>query len=223
MSPEVRRILGWCAVAGAVLFTVASLIAGWVQDEYSLRREDVSALAALDAQHPWIMITGIIALGIGLVALGLGLAGAIDDGRSATVGSVLLVLTGLGFVVAGLARNDCSSELQACKERVDAGDVSWHHIVHDSVGVAVFLLLVVSPLVFARAFRADGRWSDLRGYSLATGGLTFALVLVFAVEALNGWNGIVERVLTAVPLAWIIVLGIRLTRIAVGDNRTTAR
>ena len=50
-----------------------------------------------------------------------------------TVGPVLLVLTGLSFVVAGFARNDCSSELQACEERVNAGDVSWHHGLHDAL------------------------------------------------------------------------------------------
>src|SRR5262245_46939250 len=109
-----RRVLGWCAVAGPVLFTAAWVVAGSVQDVYSPRREDVSALAALDAQHAWIMFAGIVALGFSLVALGLGLVGAIDDGRSATVGAILLVLAGLMFVVAGVARDDCSSELQAC-------------------------------------------------------------------------------------------------------------
>ena len=78
-----------------------------VQDDYSPRREDISALAAVDAQHAWIMIAGIVALGLGLLALGLGLVNAIHDGASATVGSVLLVLAGLSFVAAGLARNDC--------------------------------------------------------------------------------------------------------------------
>ena len=205
VSVGVRRVLGWCAIAGAVLFTVAWLIAWWAQDDYSPRREDISALAALDAQHAWIMIAGIIALGLGLVALGLGLVGAIRDGRSATIGSILLVLAGLNFAAAGMARNDCSSELQACKERVDSGDVSWHHMVHDVVGVAVFLVLVVAPLVLARAFGADGRWSDLRRYSLTTGGLAFVLLLVFGAEALDGWNGLVQRVLIAVPLVWIVV------------------
>ena len=50
--------LGRLAVAGPIAFTIAWLISGPVQDEYSLRREDISALAALDAQYAWIMITG---------------------------------------------------------------------------------------------------------------------------------------------------------------------
>ena len=165
-----RRVLGWCAVAGPVLFTVASFVAWSVQDEYSARREDISALAAIDAQHAWIMIVGIIALGLGLIALGLGLANAIHDGASAKVGPLLLVLAGLSFAAAGPARNDCSSELQACKERVAAGEVSWHHTVHDVVGVAAFLPLIIAPFVLARAFFgriAVGAISDATRSSLS--------------------------------------------------------
>jgi hypothetical protein len=36
----------------------------------SPRREDISALAALDAQHAWIMFAGIVAVGLSLVGLG---------------------------------------------------------------------------------------------------------------------------------------------------------
>jgi hypothetical protein len=60
------------------------------------------------------MIAGIVAPGLSLVTLGLGLVGAVDDGRSATVGAILLVVAGLAFVVAGFARDDCSSKLRAC-------------------------------------------------------------------------------------------------------------
>ncbi len=209
-----RCVLGGLAIAGPILFTVAWLVAWSVQDVYSPRREDISALAAIDAQHAWIMIAGIIALGLSLAALGLGLLGAIHDGRSATVGPILLVLAGVCFTGAGLARNDCSSELQACNEHVSSGDVSWHHIVHDVLGVAVFLVLAVAPLVLARAFRSDSRWSKLRRYSLLSGALTLALLVVFGAELFAGWNGHVQRVLILVPLVWVAVLGAHLVKIA---------
>src|SRR5262249_34982120 len=146
------------------------------------------------------------------------LVGAIEDGRSATVGAILLILAGAMFVVAGVARDDCSSELQACKKRVNAGDVSWHHKVHDNVGIAVFLVLVLTPLVLARAFRRDSRWRDLRRYSLVTGVLTLVLLLVFGGDSFSGWNGLAERVLVTIPLVWIAVLGLRLAHIAVAAD-----
>jgi hypothetical membrane protein len=97
-----RRVLGWLAVTGPIAFTIAWIVAGVLQDGYSLRRDYISELAALDARHAWIMITGFLWLGVGTVALGIGLAGALV-GRLARIGSILVVLAGIGIIVAGLA------------------------------------------------------------------------------------------------------------------------
>jgi hypothetical membrane protein len=91
-------------------------------------------------------------------------------------------------------------------------------MVHDNVGIAVFLVLVIAPLVLARAFRRDSRWRGLRRYSLATGAVTLVLLLVFGGDSFPGWNGLAERILIAVPLAWIAVIGTRLARIAVASD-----
>jgi hypothetical membrane protein len=187
-----------------------------VQDVYSPRREDISALAALDAQQPWLMVVGFVALAVGVVALGIGLLRAVEGGKAAYVGALLVLVAGLGILVAGFARNDCSSELAACKARIDAGDVSWHHGVHDAVSGLVFLAFVVAQLVLARAFRRDPSWRDLRAYSIVSGALTLALLVLFGAGAIDGWNGLVQRVLLAVLFAWTIVLGMRLRRLA-GD------
>jgi hypothetical membrane protein len=196
---------------GPIAFTIAWIVAALVQDEYSVRREDISALAALDAQNAWIMITGFLLLGVGIVALGAGLAGALK-GRPATVGSILVVVAGI--IVAGLARNDCSSELDACADRVDAGDVSWHHATHDLVSLVVFLALVAAPLVLARAFRGDQSWRDLRTYSLITGVLGLVLLVLFLTGVAGSWNGLLQRVFVTVLFLWIAVLGARLIRLS---------
>ena len=43
---DLRRVLGGCAVAGPILFTLAAFVAWSVQDVYSARREDLLAGAA---------------------------------------------------------------------------------------------------------------------------------------------------------------------------------
>jgi hypothetical protein len=78
--------LGRLAVAGPIAFTLAWLIGGLVQDEYSFRREEISALAATDAQHAWIMIIGFVLLGAGTVGLAVGLVSTLKY-RSAVIGS----------------------------------------------------------------------------------------------------------------------------------------
>ena len=204
--------LGRLALAGPIAFTIAWLVGGLVQDEYSSRREDISALAASDAQHAWIMITGFVLLGVGTVALAAGLASTLRY-PSAVIGSVLLVIAGIGLVVAGLARNDCSSELPACAALVDAGEVSWHHEVHDNVSLIIFLALIAAPLVLARAFGRDDHWRPLRAYSIVTGLLGFALLVLFVTAPAGTWNGLVQRIFVSVLFLWIAVLGLRLARV----------
>ena len=204
--------LGRLALAGPIAFTLAWLVGGLVQDEYSAKQEDISALAALDAQHAWIMITGFVLLGVGTVALAAGLASALRY-PSAVIGSVLLVIAGIGLMVAGLARNDCSSELPACAARVDAGQVSWHHEVHDNVSLIIFLALIAAPLVLARAFGRDDHWRPLRAYSIVTGLLGFALLVLYVIAPAGTWNGLVQRIFVSVLFLWIAVLGLRLARV----------
>jgi hypothetical membrane protein len=198
-------------MAGPIAFTTAWLLGWLVQDKYSVRQEDISALAAMDAQHAWIMITGFVLLGVGTVALAAGLASTLNY-PSAVIGSVLLMIAGIGLAVAGLARNDCSSELPACAARADAGEVSWHHQVHDNVSLIIFLALIAAPLVFARAFGRDDRWRPLRSYSILTGLLGFALLVLYMIASTGTWNGLVQRVFVSVLFLWIAVLGFRLSQ-----------
>jgi len=213
METDPRLWLGRLAVAGPIAFTVAWLFAGLAQDEYSVRREDISALAALDAQHAWIMITGFLLLAAGTVALGVGLVMTLK-GRRAVIGSSLVMIAGIGLLVAGLARNDCSGELPACAARVDAGEVSWHSTVHDMVSLVVFLALIAAPLVLAGSFRGAEHRRDLRSYSIVTGLLGFVLLVSFVIGAAGSWSGVLQRVFVSVLFLWIALLGLRLTQVS---------
>jgi hypothetical membrane protein len=215
-----RIVLGWLAVTGPLFFTITWIVAGILQDGYSLRQDFISELAALDARHPWIMIIGFLWLGAGTVALGIGLAGALE-GRLARIGSILVALAGVGIIVAGLARVDCRSRLAACAARIEAGDVSWHSEAHELVSLVVFLALVAAPLVLARAISGDALWRDLRAYSITTG--VVGLVLLVLLSSVAGsWSGLVQRVFLTVLLLWIAILGARLIRLSHVRSREPA-
>jgi hypothetical membrane protein len=212
-----RELLGGLAVAGPLLFTAAWLIAWPAQEEYSPRHEDISALAAVDAQQSWIMILGFLALGLGTVALALALLNAVRGGRSARIGAALLAFAGLAIVVAGLARNDCSSELAACRA-LPGGELSWHHHVHDLVSALVFVSVAVAQLVLTRAFGGDDFWRDLRSYSFVSGLATLLLLVLYGTRLFGDWNGLVQRIFLAVPLTWIVVVGVRVRRLPAGTR-----
>jgi hypothetical membrane protein len=209
----IRVLLGWLAVMGLIVLTVTWIVAGLAQDEYSPRRGFIEDLAALDAQQPWIMITGFVLVGVSTVALGVGLAGAVK-GRSATVGSILVAFAGVGFIVAGLARRDCYSQLDACADRYEAGDMSWHWQTHQWVGLVAVLALAVAPLVYARAFRGDQSWRDLRAYSIITGVVGLVLLVLLFTSVAESWGGVLQRVMMTLLLLWVAILGARLIRLS---------
>lgn len=100
MTPPAARLLAACGTLAPVVFTAAWVVAGFVQDGYSARREDISALAARTAEHPWLMTAGLDMTGLLVAAFALGLHRGVR--RGSVTGPALVVLCGLGIVALGL-------------------------------------------------------------------------------------------------------------------------
>ena len=86
--------------------------------------------------------------------------------------------------------------------------VLWHiseDTVHDFVArlsfSAVLLLIFFTPW----ALRHQGRWYIWRCFSLAVGLLTIMLIIPFEVEIWPNYLGLIQRVLFATTLLWILV------------------
>jgi hypothetical protein len=71
--------------------------------------------------------------------------------------------------------------------------------------------LIAAPLVFARAFGRDDRWRPLRTYSIVTGLLGFALLVLYVIGSAGTWNGLVQRIFVSVLFVWIALVGFRLS------------
>ena len=80
-SPAVLRAAAWCGFAGPLAFAAAVVIGGAVQTDYSPRVEYISGLAALTADHAWIMIAGFCVLGLLAVPFAFGLHHGIASHR----------------------------------------------------------------------------------------------------------------------------------------------
>jgi Protein of unknown function (DUF998) len=165
VTPAGARLLAACGALAPVIFTATWVVAGFVQDGYSARREDISGLAARSAEYPWLMMAGLLTTGLLVAAFALALHHGVR--RGSVAGPALVALCGLGIVALGLLRNDCSSLTEECESRVEAGEVSWQHTAHDLVSVPVFAAAIAAPLVLALRFRriragAPSRRSPLR-------------------------------------------------------------
>lgn len=206
-----RRLLGTLAAVGPPVCALAWLIAPSMQPGYNPWREDLSTLAALDAAHPWITITGELLLAVAVLALARGLAISLT-GPDVIVAVCLLVSGGLGILVQAVAREDCGTQVAACAARLHAGHASWHHTLHDATSALAFITVLAAPLVLGRPFRHHPHWCQLTNPCLITAALGVALLISYASTADGAWAGLTERIFLTVPLAWISLTGIRLAR-----------
>lgn len=190
------------------VFTAAWLAAALVQTNYSPRREDVSALAARTADHAWIMIAGLVVVGLLAAAFSLALP-VVLPGRAAVAGAYLVGLGGFGTVALGLLRNDCSSLRQSCEKRVEAGEVSWEHTVHDVVSVPVFACVALAPAVLALAFRGAHRSRALLAYSALTALAVWVLLALAGLELPARDQGTMQKAAAYAVLAWLEVIAVR--------------
>lgn len=189
------------SAVGAPLF----LIGGWTlaqaaqPDGFDPIRQTISALAAADADHRWIMTVGLAGLGVCHLATALGLVAATPAGRG------LLALGGLATLV-----------LVAFPQRPGGGSTT--HAV--AAGVAFVALAVWPALAVPR--RAvpshdrvkrdppDGSAPRVRWTALAVTAALLGLLGWFAVELFTDGAriGLTERLVAAaeavVPLAAVL-------------------
>src|SRR5215212_9035161 len=104
-------IVGAAGLAG---FFAAAVTTAAITPGYNWIRDAISALAATDSPHAWLMIAGFLAAAAGLAGTGVALWRRFGAHRSGRVAAVLVLLGVPLAVAAGLARQDCSEALTDC-------------------------------------------------------------------------------------------------------------
>ena len=172
------RVLAWSSIAVQPVFLAAWLVAGALEPGFSGARSTVSALAADGASHPWIVMAGLAALGLGVLAL----AAALWMELRARVAVALFALVGTGLLVAAVVRLPCDPAVDHC-----AGGA------HGVAATLAQLALFATPVALAP-------WS---GYALLAGviGLGFALLLSSAPA------GTAERAVLSLGQVWFVLVG----------------
>jgi hypothetical membrane protein len=117
--------------------------------------------------------------------------------------AILLGLNGLARIGAGLFPCEVG-----CEETGSLGQ-RMHSL---SAGVG-FLALVVSAVLWSVVFRRTRDMQSLAAYSVASGalGLAFLLLMVWSVEQ-GSARGLFERLSSGVLSLWILVFALRLQR-----------
>jgi hypothetical membrane protein len=167
----------------------------------------ISALATWPAG--WIQNLNFCVFGLLMTAHAVGLHRGIRPGRGGLVGPACLMVSGIGTVLAG-----------AFPMTREAGGALNEPIGHAVASFMGFLGAGLGLIAISRRMAGDPRWRTVASAALGCGVTIVMLFPVMGVLAvpdaglLHPWFGLLQRVVLAVWFPCVIVLALRLLRVA---------
>jgi hypothetical membrane protein len=200
------RALALAGILGPLLFTVLVILQGLLIPPYSHVSQPISALEAWPTG--WIQRLNFWVTAFQIIAFTYALHLGVQPARHGATGVPLLVLGGVGLVLAGLF------------PWVMVNGVPTETAAHVVGAITTFAPTALGWLMLGRRMKADPRWRDVSTYTMATGMTMLVLFIALGAFAINDgtplhpWAGLLQRVLCAVWFTLLIVLAIRLRRVA---------
>jgi hypothetical membrane protein len=195
--PERRPLitaLAAAGIAGPVVFAVVALALGLLRSGCSFVADPVVKLVA--GPSGWVQHVSFVVLGSFMIAYAIGLHLSVRPTRWGVLGPALLVLSGIGPVVAGVT-----------------SPIPPHFLI-------TFLGAGIGLIVISRRMVPDPRWHSLAAYSLTTGIAILAVIPTHSVLALppgtplHPWWGLLNYLAITLWPACTVVLALRSLRIA---------
>ncbi len=209
MRPTLQRIATAAGIVGPAGFLTALAVSERRQEGYSIRDEHISGLAAPDARNPEVVLSGFLIMGMSTLAF----ASALRDrlgGRRAGFGPILLALTGVGAIGAGLLRRD--RMLLHPPDQPDDYVQSWKNDGHDISAGVIYATSVAAPLFLFRHLQRDDRLAPMAPVGIAASATSLTLMAIFSTQVDRQGNGLVQRVMVGLPMGFMGALAWRMLR-----------
>ncbi len=124
----------------------------------------------------WVQIGNFVLTGVLVMGGGIGLGRALKVGRLTRCASALVIVMGVGLVVAGVFVTDAGAGFPVGAPE-GAPDMSWHGVIHE----AGFLLTQIAFLAVGIVLAVRFARSDQRGWAVACVAIVVAAGSVAAV------------------------------------------
>ena len=200
------KLLALAGMIGPAAFITLVIVQSFLQPDYSHVAMPISALAAWPAG--WLQNLNFFLSATLLAAFTIGLNLAIRPTRFGWLGIALLLANSLSLFMTGLF------------PWIRLDGIPTETLPHAIAAILTFSTVSTGLVVLSRRMAADSHWSDLSTYVVATGLVMAALFIVvggFAIDEgapLHRWAGLLQRVLVAVWFACLLVMALRVLRLA---------
>jgi hypothetical membrane protein len=187
------RYLGMVGVLGVAYFVVAGIALHFLDSGLDPVKVYMSDYAL--GPYGWLMKSAFFGVGLGTIAIGLGLRATLETGKRVTPAVVLVMVAGIGFLVAGTFNTD----------PYDAVEATTSGSIHLLGALVLFLSLVVSAWLLRGVFSRDWRWLD---FSRPTLWFAIALTATFVFMFVGPLGaGLDQRIFVVAVMSWLALLG----------------
>jgi hypothetical protein len=168
-----RNLLG-CGLVAGPLFIAASLTQAFTRKGFDLARHPISLLSL--GAPGWVQIANFVVCGILYMLGAVGLRQALRQDSGGRWGPLLIGVTGLGLIIAGVFTTDPGAGFPPGAP-AGAPTMSWHGMLHELGFLLTFIAAISASVVLARRYAAQRR----RGWMVA------ALTTPVAALVVAGW------------------------------------
>jgi hypothetical protein len=190
------RALDVVVLAGLAMWIVLVLLLHQIKArEHDISTDAMSLFAVGD--FGFLMTAAFVGLGLAHLALATRLYRHL--GR--WFGPSLLTLIGVCLLASAVFETDPKN----------TEPLSTHGSIHVLVGLFVFVVMALTPLVFAGSLRRIRGWGRTTRASLIFGVATVAAFLAMPLGFRDAYFGIGQRILVALYLAWLIIVALAST------------
>jgi hypothetical protein len=205
--PRPMVLIALLCVAGHAYFTATAWLMPLVS-EYTLLGDNISELAI--GRFGYLQTAAFIAAGIGSLALAVGVRRATSGSWGSRTGAVLVGLSGVGSILAGIFPTD------PIAGAADLQSLTAMGAIHVAAALIGFMGGVVGMLVLSRTFKRDTRWPGFWPVSLA---LALAALILLFLQDQSGQIGLYQRLLSGSIVLWLTLVALRLPATDRGGQR----
>lgn len=199
------RLLLAGGVVGPALFVVVLLIEGATRPGYSAWHQFGSELEL--SSQGWEQVANFLMCGLLCLGFAAGLRRALGSGKGAIAGPVALAVFGAALITAGIFVTDPGLGYPPGVPAL--ASPTSHGAVHALAGLFAFVSLGVACFALARRFAGDARWRGWAAYSILTGLIVVASLVISNVPSLSDFTGLIQRIGIIAGWTWIVLIARR--------------
>lgn len=200
MSNKLTFFIG---ILGVLLFVVASVVGGFLMENYSVTSQYISESYAIDTEYGMVLRTyGYIPSGILLTLFAFAASKKMPQSKLTKLGFYgLAVFYGMATILVGFFPCDSGCNKQFI-------DPSVSQVIHNLTGFLTYIFVPVSMILIGIGLQKASMYQRLSKQGITYGIISVLFVYLLFSDANSAYIGLYQRVVESVFVIWIITCAI---------------